>query len=292
MKPRSFFTLAVIMMLAAAPALAQGNDFAKVEIKPEKVAGPVWILTAAEGGNIGVSSGPDGLLIVDDQYRPLTDKIKAALKGISPDGKLAFVVNTHVHGDHTGGNRVFGKQATIIAQANVRKRLAAGQEQPEPKEALPVVTFENGVTLWFNGEEIEVLHLPHGHTDGDAVVFFKGSNVVHMGDLFFNGRFPFIDVANGGDVAGYVKDVRDLLAKIPADAKVIPGHGPLGTVADLKKFDAMLAATSELVKAEVAKGMTLEDAKKAGLPEEWKSWEWKFISTAAWIETLYTSMKR
>jgi glyoxylase-like metal-dependent hydrolase (beta-lactamase superfamily II) len=292
MKQKAHLTLAAVMMLAASSAFAQGDDLAKVEIKPEKVAGPVWLLTGDAGGNIGVSSGPDGLLIVDDQYLPLADKIKAALKGISPDGKLAFVVNTHVHGDHTGGNRVFGKDATIIAQANVRKRLAAGQEQPEPKEALPVVTFENGVTLWFNGEEIEVLHFPHGHTDGDAVVFFKGSNVVHMGDLFFNGRFPFIDVKSGGDVAGYVKDVRDLLAKIPADAKVIPGHGPLGTVADLKKFNAMLIATTELVKAEIAKGMTLEDAKKAGLPEEWKSWSWGFVPTAGWIETLYTSMKR
>jgi glyoxylase-like metal-dependent hydrolase (beta-lactamase superfamily II) len=202
------------------------------------------------------------------------------------------VVNTHVHGDHTGGNRVFGKEATIIAQTNVRKRLAAGQEQPEPKEALPVVTFENGITLWFNGEEIEVLHVPHGHTDGDAVVFFKGSNVVHMGDQFFNGRFPFIDVKSGGDVAGYAKNVADLLARIPADAKVIPGHGPLGTVSDLKKFNAMLIATTELVKAEVAKGMTLEEAKKAGLPAEWKTWAWGFVPTERWVETLYTSLKR
>jgi glyoxylase-like metal-dependent hydrolase (beta-lactamase superfamily II) len=291
MKQKARLTFAAVMMLAAAPALAQGDDFAKVEIKPEKVAGPIWMLTGA-GGNIGVSSGPDGLLIVDDQYLPMADKIKAALKGISPDGKLAFLVNTHVHGDHTGGNRVFGKEATIIAQTNVRKRLAAGHEQPEPKVALPVVTFENGVTLWFNGEEIEVLHVPHGHTDGDSVIFFKGSNVVHMGDQFFNGRFPFIDVASGGDVAGYMKNVADLLARIPADAKVIPGHGPLGTASDLKKFQAMLAATTELVKAEIAKGMTLEDAKKAGLPEEWKSWSWGFVSTERWVETLYTSMKR
>ena len=297
MTQKAPLTLAVVMILAAARALAQGDDFAKVEIKPEKVAGPIWMLTGA-GGNIGVSSGPDGLLIVDDQYLPLADKIKAALKGISPDGKLAFVVNTHVHGDHTGGNRVFGKEATIIAQTNVRKRLATGQEQPgrptepTPKEALPVVTFENGVTLWFNGEEIEVLHFPHGHTDGDAVIFFKGSNVVHMGDLFFNGRFPFIDVGSGGDVAGYIKDVRELLGKIPADAKIIPGHGALATVADLKKFDAMLTATSELVKAEVAKGMTLEDAKKAGLPDEWKSWGWQFVPAESWIETLHKSMKR
>jgi glyoxylase-like metal-dependent hydrolase (beta-lactamase superfamily II) len=255
------------------------------------------MLTGA-GGNIGVSSGPDGLLIVDDQFLPLADKIKAALRGISPDGKLAFVVNTHWHGDHTGGNRVFGKEATIIAQSNVRKRLTTKQERPgrtieaSPKEALPVVTFEDGVTLWFNGEEIDVIHVPHGHTDGDAVIVFKGSNVVHMGDQFFNGTFPFIDVASGGDVAGYVKNVADLLARIPADAKVIPGHGPLGTVADLKKFHAMLTTTTDLVRAEVAKGMTLEEAKKAGLPEEWKPWATDFVSVEAWVETVYTSLKR
>jgi glyoxylase-like metal-dependent hydrolase (beta-lactamase superfamily II) len=297
MSKKALLTFAAVSLLTAVPARAQGDDFSKVEIKPAKVAGSVWMLTGA-GGNIGVSSGPDGLLIVDDQFLPLADKIKAALRGISPDGKLAFVVNTHWHGDHTGGNRVFGKEATIIAQSNVRKRLTTKQERPgrtieaSPKEALPVVTFEDGVTLWFNGEEIDVIHVPHGHTDGDAVIVFKGSNVVHMGDQFFNGTFPFIDVASGGDVAGYVKNVADLLARIPADAKVIPGHGPLGTVADLKKFHAMLTTTTDLVRAEVAKGMTLEEAKKAGLPEEWKPWATDFVSVEAWVETVYTSLKR
>jgi cyclase len=297
MKKKALLMFAAGLVLAAVPALAQGDDFSKVEIKPAKVAGSVWMLTGA-GGNIGVSSGPDGLLIVDDQFLPLADKIKAALKGISPDGRLAFVVNTHWHGDHTGGNRVFGKEATIIAHSNVRKRLAVKQEQPgrtteaSPKEALPVVTFEDGVTLWFNGEEIEVIHVPHGHTDGDAVIFFKGSNVVHMGDQFFNGTFPFIDLASGGDVAGYVKNVADLLARIPSDAKVIPGHGALATVADLKKFQAMLVTTTDLVRAEIAKGMTLEEVKKAGLPEEWKPWATSFVPIEGWVETLYTSLKR
>lgn len=146
--------LAAAFALASLPARAQGDDFSKIEIKPTKVAGTIWLLEGA-GGNIGVSAGPDGLLIVDDQFLPLADKIKAALKGISPDGKLAFVVNTHWHGDHTGGNRAFGKEATIIAQLNVRKRLATPQDrggrmsEASPKEALPVVTFEDGVTIWF-----------------------------------------------------------------------------------------------------------------------------------------------
>lgn len=294
---KTLLTLVAVLVLTAVPARAQSDDFSKVEIKPTKIAGSIWMLEGA-GGNIGVSSGPDGLLIVDDQFLPLADKIKAALKGISPGGKLAFVVNTHWHGDHTGGNRVFGKEATIIAQSNVRKRLAVKQERPgrtteaSPKEALPVVTFEDGVTLWFNGEEVEVVHVPPGHTDGDAIIFFKSANVVHMGDQFFNRMFPFIDLASGGDVAGYVKNVADTLARIPADAKIIPGHGAFGTVADLKEFHAMLTATTDVVRAEIAKGMTLEEAKKAGLPEKWKPWASGFVPVERWVETVYTSLKR
>jgi cyclase len=294
---RMALVLAAAFVLAALPARAQDDDYAKVQIKPTKIAGSIWMLEGA-GGNIGVSSGADGLLIVDDEFLPLADKIKAALKGISTDGKLAFVVNTHWHGDHTGGNRAFGKDATIVAQSNVRKRLATAQERPgrtieaSPKEALPVVTFEDGVTIWFNGEEIEVVHVPHGHTDGDSIIFFKGANVVHMGDQFFNGMFPFVDLASGGDVAGYVKNVADMIARIPADAKIIPGHGPLGTVADLKKFHAMLVATTGVVRGEIAKGMTLEQAKKAGLPDEWKSWASDFIPVDRWVETIYASFKR
>jgi glyoxylase-like metal-dependent hydrolase (beta-lactamase superfamily II) len=297
MRTKSLFA-AVVLAAASVPAMAQGNDMSKVEIKPAKVAGNVSMLTGA-GGNIGVSAGSDGIVIVDDQFLPLADKIKAAIKGIAPSGKLAFVVNTHWHGDHTGGNAALGREATIVAQSNVRKRLGTRQERPggevteaSPKEALPIVTFEDGVSLWFNGEEIEIVHVPHGHTDGDVVVFFKGSNVVHMGDQFFNGTFPFIDTSSGGDVAGYVKNVADMLARIPPDAKIIPGHGPLGTVDDLKKFHAMLVATADVVRGEIAKGMSLDDAKKAGLPAEWKGWATQFVTTEFWIESLYNGLKK
>jgi cyclase len=288
---------ACVVVLAALPARGQGNDFSKVEIKSTKVAGSVWMLQGA-GGNIGVSAGADGVLVVDDEFLPLADKIKASIKGLSPAGKLAFLVNTHWHGDHTGGNPAFGREATIVAQTNVRRRLMTPQEgngrmaEAAPKEALPVVTFEDGVTIWFNGEEIEVVHVPHGHTDGDSVIFFKGSNVVHMGDQFFNGMFPFIDTSSGGDVAGYVKNVADMLARIPADAKIIPGHGPLGSVEDLKKFHTMLAKTTDIVREEIAKGMTLEEAKMAGLPEEWKSYATSFVPAERWVETVYTSLKK
>src|SRR4030095_16428092 len=203
--------------------------------------------------------GDDGLLIVDDQFAPLADKIRAALKGIA-DKKLHFILNTHWHGDHTGGNVAFGPEGTIIAHDNVRKRLSTEQKStvfnrttpPSPKEALPVITFDKTLTVHFNGEEIRAIHFPHGHTDGDSVIFFTGSNVVHMGDDFFAGRFPFVDLESGGNVEGLTKNIGDIVAKLPADVKIIPGHGPLSTVNDLKLYHRMLLETTEVVRKKIA----------------------------------------
>src|SRR5687767_7655994 len=236
--------LLLVILISAATTPVYAQDFSKVEITTTKVAGNVHMLQGA-GGNIGVSVGTDGILIVDDQFAPLADKIKAALKTLG-SGRLKFVLNTHWHGDHTGGNAAFGPEAPIIAHENVRKRLAAGQQlrgqaiPPAPSEALPVVTFPGSLSVHFNGEEIQVIHYPHGHTDGDSVIFFTKSNVVHMGDHFFNGRFPFVDLASGGNVEGYARNVAAVLKQVPADAKVIPGHGPLASVDDLKRFHRML----------------------------------------------------
>jgi glyoxylase-like metal-dependent hydrolase (beta-lactamase superfamily II) len=278
-----------VLLVAASQTLAQQPDFSKVEIKATKVSGNVYMLQGS-GGNIGVSVGADGILIVDDQFAPLADKIKAALKTLDA-GKLKFILNTHYHGDHTGGNAVFGPEAPIIAQTNVRKRLQqpSQAQQPAPKEALPVITFDQSVSVHFNGEEIRVLHFPHGHTDGDAIIFFTTSNVVHMGDDFFNGMFPFVDIDSGGDVAGYVKNVGDVLTKLPDGAKIIPGHGPLATADDLKKYHEMLVATTGIVQQKIKAGKTLDQIKSEGLPDEWKSWGTGFIKTDRWIETIYRS---
>lgn len=294
------------LSLCAPPALAhgsahghaepQGPDFSKVEIKTEKVAGSVYVLFGA-GGNIGVSAGPDGVLIVDDQFAPLADKIRAALKPLSP-GQLRFVLNTHFHFDHTHANPVFGREATIVAHANVRRRLAAdtvvlGQTYKAlPREGLPVVTYETTVSLHFNGEEIRVVHFPNGHTDGDSVVFFTASNVIHMGDDFFAGRFPFVDIDNGGSVEGLTRNIAEIIAKAPAGVKFIPGHGPVSTVEDLRVYHSMLVETTDLIRKRLRSGRTLEQLKAEGLPDKWKEWGTGFIKTEQWIETLYRSLQQ
>jgi len=290
---RKAFRIAAALALAALPAAAQDRDFSKVEIKAIPVAGNVYMLEGA-GGNIGVSMGKDGLLIVDDQFAPLADKIKAALKGLG-EGKLEFVLNTHWHGDHTGGNEVFGREAPVIAHENVRKRMAAGQMlrgdkvDPAPPGALPVLTFGDAVSLHFNGEEIKAIHFPKGHTDGDSIIFFTGSNVVHMGDEFFAGRFPFVDLESGGTVQGLTENVGKVLKQIPANAKVIPGHGPLSTVEDLKNFHRMLVETAGVVQKGMAAGKTLKQIQAEGLPEAWKEWGSGFINTENWIATIHAS---
>lgn len=289
------FLLLTVSLLLAVSAQAQ-TDFSKVEVKATRVAGNVYMLEGA-GGNIGVSVGDDGLLIVDDQFAPLADKIRAALKGIA-DKKLRFILNTHWHGDHTGGNIAFGPEATIIAHDNVRKRLATEQKSAvfnnttpaSPKEALPVITFNNSLSVHFNGEDIRAIHFPQGHTDGDSVIFFSASNVVHLGDDFFAGRFPFVDLESGGSVEGLVRNIGELIGKIPADAKLIPGHGPISTLDDLKSYHRMLQQTTEIVRGKIAAGKTLEQTKSEGLPAEWAPWGTGFIKTDRWVETIYKSL--
>jgi glyoxylase-like metal-dependent hydrolase (beta-lactamase superfamily II) len=293
---KKYLVILAVTVICLAAVQTRAQDFSKVEIKVTKVSGNVYMLEGS-GGNIGVSVGPDGILIVDDQFAPLADKIRAALKTLG-DGKLKFVLNTHYHGDHTGSNTVFGPDAPIIAQTNVRKRLSEEQKSkffnrttpPMAKEGLPVITFDNAVSVFFNGEEIKVIHFPHGHTDGDSVIFFTGSNVVHMGDDFFNGRFPVVDLEAGGDVEGMTKNVGDIISKLPAGVKIIPGHGALTDVEGLKAFHNMLIQTTEIVRKRMAAGKTLDQIKTEGLPEEWKSWGSGFIKTDLWLTLIYTSL--
>lgn len=283
--------------LFALSALAQGRDWSKVEIKAEKVAGSVYMLTGA-GGNIGVSVGDDGIVVIDDQYAPLAPKIEAAMKAIA-DKPVRFIINTHYHPDHTGGNEYFGQKGTIVAHENVRKKLANGTTvrgmvlAPAPKGALPIVTFNDTLTLHLNGEDIRAVHVPPGHTDGDAVIWFTKSNVVHMGDDFFNGLFPVIDLDNGGSVQGVIAAVEKVLPLIPDDAKVIPGHGPLSDKAGLRKFLEVMKGTSAAVRKGLAAGKTLDQLKAEKVLEPWDAtWGQGFIKTDAFIETLYRSLAK
>jgi len=290
--------LPVFLLLFVVSINGQQQDFSKVQIKATKVAGNVYMLQGS-GGNIGVSVGADGILIVDDQFAPLADKIRAALKELG-QGKLRFILNTHWHGDHTGGNVVFGPEATIIAHDNVRKRLSTEQKSEvfknttpaSPKEALPVITFGQSLSVHFSGEEIRVIHYPQGHTDGDSVIFFTTSNVIHLGDDFFAGRFPFVDLESGGSIEGLTKNIGEIITQIPDGAKLIPGHGPLSTIDDLKSYHRMLQQTTDIVRQKITAGKTLEQIKSEGLPEEWKPWGTGFIKTDLWIETIYRSLKK
>ena len=289
----------LVVLFGCAFAATQDQDFSKVQIKVAKVAGSVYMLEGA-GGNIGASVGEDGIVIVDDQYAPLADKIQAALKGIT-DKPVRFVINTHYHEDHTGGNGYFQKQATIIAHDNVRKRLESGgaagnggsvhfEAKPQPKEVLPIITFDHDVTVHLNGEDIRAIYFPAGHTDGDAMIFFSKSNVVHMGDDFVTYGFPFIDVDSGGSIDGMIAGVEKVIAQVPPDVKIIPGHGPLSTVDDVRKYLDMLKGTRDVVAKALQQAQTLDQMKQAKLLEPWKKYSGDFISQDAFIETLYNSL--
>lgn len=261
-------------------------------IKTEKAAGNVYVLFG-QGGNIGVSVGKDGILMIDDQFERMADKIKAALKELGSD-RPRFVFNTHWHGDHTGGNTIFGAESIIVAHTNVRNRLATPQNRggektaPFPPVGLPMITYDEGLSIHFNGEEVRAVHYKNGHTDGDTILFFTGSNVVHLGDDFFAGRFPFVDLNSGGSVEGLAKNIGELIKQIPADAKIIPGHGPISTITDLKNYHQTIVDTTAIVRQKM-KAKSLDAIKKEGLPEKYKEWGSGFIKTDAWIEAIYKS---
>ena len=284
--------VACLLLLLASAAFAQ--DFSKVQIKVTKVAGTVYMLEGA-GGNIGVSVGEDGIVVVDDQFAPLADRIQAALKGIT-DKPVRFIINTHWHFDHTGGNAYFQKQGPILAQENVRDRMVQGGTilgeavKPADKDALPIITFNDRASIYLNGEEIRAVHFPSGHTDGDSIVFFTRSNVVHMGDDYVRYGFPFIDLESGGSTRGMIAACEKVLATLPPDTKAIPGHGALGTVADLKPFVEMLKETLARVEAGVKQGKTLEQLKQERVLAGYEKWSGNFISTDKFIETLYNDV--
>jgi glyoxylase-like metal-dependent hydrolase (beta-lactamase superfamily II) len=286
---RSLMLVASMAALLGRSAAAE-QDYAKVEIKTTKVAGNIYMLQGA-GGNIAASVGEDGIVMVDDQFAPLAGKIKAALQKIS-DQPIRFLINTHFHGDHTGGNAEFSRQTTILAHDNVRKRLQSGGTvlggavAASPREALPIITFSRDATIHFNGEDIQAIHLPNGHTDGDSVIYFHNAKVIHMGDDFVTYGFPFIDVENGGSVSGMIRGLEKVLEKVPAEVKVIPGHGGVSSVDDVRKYIAMLKDTRAIVAEGLKAGKTLEQIKSEKPLEKYADLSKGMIKPDKWIDTL------
>ena len=258
-------------------------------------------MMVGSGGNLALSAGADQTFLVDDQFAPLTPKITAAIAAVTPKA-VAFVLNTHWHFDHTGGNENFGKAGSVIvAHDNVRRRMDSEQlieflgmkTKPSPKAALPVITFSADTTFHLNGEEIHAYHAPRAHTDGDSVVLFRGSNVVHMGDIYFNGMYPFIDTSSGGTVDGVIAAADRVLAITDDRTKIIPGHGPLSNKAELKAYRDMLEAVSGRIKPMIRDGRKLEEIVEAKPTADFdEKWGKGFIPPAKFTEMLVRNLLR
>jgi glyoxylase-like metal-dependent hydrolase (beta-lactamase superfamily II) len=279
--------IATLISFASLPFTSHGQDYSKVEVTATKVAGEVYMLTGS-GGNIGVLATEAGLLLVDDQFQPLAKKIETAMSALS-NNTLKYVVNTHYHGDHTGGNSFFSDKAPIFAHHNVRKRLSVDKAVDDA--SLPVVTYQDGINIHLAKEKISLTHLPSGHTDGDSIVYFTQANVLHTGDLFFQGRFPYIDLKSGGSVKGYLTNVNYMIANTPDDVMIIPGHGSLTNKAELKAFAAMLNFSIERVSSALAAGKNEKDILAMGIGDKYKAFAWRFITEERWLKTLITDLK-
>lgn len=271
-------------------ASAQNNDFSSVEVTAHHVAGDVYYLTGS-GGNIGLSVGDDGVVMIDTQFAPLTEKILAAIRSVS-DKDVRFVINTHVHGDHVGGNENLGRLGLpIVAHDNVRVRMSQGVNgaAPSPAVARPVLTFADSVRLHFNGEDINVVKVPAAHTDGDSIIEFPGANVLHLGDVFRTTGYPFIDTGNGGTAKGTLEALQIIIDMAGPDTRIIPGHGGISTVDDVREFRDMIATVADRVSGLIAQGMTLEQVLAAKPTADYDE---KWGSPDRFLNGLYESVVR
>jgi cyclase len=296
---RSVFLTSALVAGTATLALSQVN-YDTVQVRATQISKNIYMLTGV-GGNIGLSIGNDGAFLVDDQYTQLSEKILAAVRQLT-DKPIRFVVNTHWHGDHTGGNENLANTgAVIVAHDNVRVRMSSEQfiaalnsrSPASPPKALPIVTFMDGVTFHLNGDDIHVVHVGPAHTDGDAIIHFTSANVLHMGDTFFNGRYPLVDLSTGGSFDGLVTAVTTALRYVNDSTKVIPGHGPLSTRAELVKYRDMLATIRDRVAALIKQGKSREDVIAAKPTADWDAALGRGnIKPEMLVEFAYDSMKR
>jgi glyoxylase-like metal-dependent hydrolase (beta-lactamase superfamily II) len=279
-------------------SLAPAGQSAEVEIMTIPVTEQIYMITG-KGGNIGLFIGEDGTFLIDDQYAPLTEKIVAAIKSVGGEFPK-FLINTHYHGDHTGGNENLGQGGTIIfSHDNVRERLSIGafiavfnlKQEAISRGGLPVVTFSETISFHLNGDSIRAIHAPHAHTDGDSFIYFKNANVIHAGDLFFNGFYPFIDVSNGGSLKGMINAVDRVLALADDNTKIIPGHGPRGDKAQLANYRQMLVIAYERLRKLKAEGKTAQEAAAAKpLSDLEANWGNGMFKSDRWIEIIYSGI--
>lgn len=294
MKSHTLFIIALSFMFNA---VLFGQNMAEVEIKSQQLSEHIYMLTGA-GGNIGVSAGEDGVFIIDDQFAPLTPKIIAAIRKIS-DRPIQYLVNTHYHGDHTGGNANMTREgAAIVAHDNVRKRLKESPTREgteREKEALPVITYNDELNFYINGEQVAIFHVNNAHTDGDSIIYFKESNVLHTGDNFFHKRYPYIDLDSGGSVDGYINAVEEVLGLINGETKIIPGHGSVSNKAEYAEFLEMMKVLRRNVLAEIAKGKSeSEVVNNSSITKVYDDlgYSWNFITSEKIRRTYYRSLKK
>ena len=291
---------AAALAAMSVPAQAQ-LQAPEVQVRTEKVAEGIHVLFG-NGGNVGVSSGPDGVFIIDDQYAPMTPGLSAAIAEIS-DSPVRFVINTHWHGDHTGGNENFGKMgAVVIAHDNVRARMSVPQAMEffkravpaSPQGALPVITFSDSVSLHLNGDDVRAIHVPGAHTDGDAIIHFRKANVIHAGDTFFNGWYPFIDADSGGSIAGLLAAIDTMLALSDGSTRIIAGHGPVSGKAELEAYRKMLVDTVTRIRTLRAEGKTVDEivALAPNAADYDKTWATSFINPERYVRMIVNLLER
>ena len=287
--------LIAFLILSAAAALQAQQPQAALTLTP--VAGQIYVLQG-EGGNIGVLADPAGVLLIDAMYQRTAPAIREAIKSLPGGNRVRFLINTHWHSDHAEGNLAFAPATTIFAHKNVRallekpQSLLGQQVSAHPADSLPSVTYSDGLTLYVGDEPVRLVHYPNAHSNGDTVVFFDKSKVMHTGDVFFQGMFPFMDVANGGDIENWVRQLDSILSSVPPDIKIIPGHGPVVGVAELRAFRQMLFDSADVVRKRIKEGKTLEQIQAAGLPDAFAPWTKGFFTVPQWLELVYRSLEK